>query len=437
MLPDWETTEEALLDQTTLGLVQAHALGWDGSKDYSLFDVNGQPIVRYTIDRLLETRGIVPEKTCIAVPDEDVNAAFVPIASAAGVKVFRGSSHNVGERLLAAADAYGATRILHVMGQHMFLIPELLDQMLDVQEATGADLVQAPINFEVRFTGIVINVESLRRAVGEIAQLPEEERLRLAARPLSYMFNDTENYRAEVIPAEELPRYSDSELVEFRDLARQMYCEERSVLDRTAAYQPGNYNQQRYVYALSQLSADDEVIDAACGDGYGSEMIAERCKRVVGVDLDAETIREAQTRSAGVENLRFEHGDACRLSEPDQSFSVFVSLETIEHIPDVDAFCREVKRVLKPGGRLICSTPQNLFGRIPINPWHLREYSAQEFREILQRHFDDVEIRGAVNGVLTEGESGNNMIAIAKRPQEKRSTTGRWSGPNFGGGPAA
>lgn len=425
------------MGQTTLGLVQAHALGWDGSKDYSLFEVNGQPIVQYTLKRLLETRGIAADQTCIAVPDEDVNEAFCPIADETSVSVFRGSAHNVGERLLAAADAYGATRILHVMGQHMFLIPELLEQMLEVQDETGADLVQAPINFEPRFTGIVIKVEGLRRAVAEINQLPVEDRLRLAARPLSYMFNAPENYQIQVIPADELPRYADSELVEFRNLARQMYCEERSVLDRNAAYQPGNYNQQRYVYALSQLSESDEVIDAACGDGYGAEMIAKQCKRVVGVDLDEETIRVAQSRSGSIENLRFEHGNACQLNEPDQSFSVFVSLETIEHIPDVDAFCQEVKRVLKPGGRFICSTPQSLFGRIPINPWHLREYSAQEFREILQRHFEGVEIRGAVNGVLTDGEVGNNMIAIATRSTEKRPAVGRWSSSIFEGSPSA
>ncbi len=86
------------------------------------------------------------------------------------------------------------------------------------------------------------------------------------------------------------------------------------------------------------------------------------------------------------------------------------------------ALCRELRRVLAPGGRLFCSTPQNLFGAIPINPWHLREYSAAEFRTILERHFEEVEIRGAVNGVLTEGEVGNNMIATAVRPARIRAT---------------
>ena len=81
---------------------------------------------------------------------------------------------------------------------------------------------------------------------------------------------------------------------------------------------------------------------------------------------------------------------------------------------------RVIRLVIAPGGRLFCSTPQNLFGAIPINPWHLREYSAAEFRAILERHFDEVEIRGAVNGVLTEGEVGNNMIATVVRPARTR-----------------
>jgi ubiquinone/menaquinone biosynthesis C-methylase UbiE len=158
------------------------------------------------------------------------------------------------------------------------------------------------------------------------------------------------------------------------------------------------------------------VIDAACGVGYGSEMLAGRCKRVLGVDLDAGAVEAARARVGALSNLRFEQGDACALEVADQSATAFVSLETIEHVPDVDAFCREVKRVLKPGGRFICSTPQNLFGEIPINPWHLREFSLEQFRSILERHFDDVVIRGAVNGVLTRGEVGNNMIAVARRP---------------------
>ena len=119
---DREIGEGSPLDQKTLGLVQAHAKGWDGAKDYSLFDVDGRPVIQHTIERLLATSGIGQNQCCIAVPDDEINNVFRPVAQATGIELFRGSSNNVAGRLLAAAERFGAERILHVMGQHMFLI---------------------------------------------------------------------------------------------------------------------------------------------------------------------------------------------------------------------------------------------------------------------------------------------------------------------------
>jgi len=408
----------------TLGLIQAHARGWDGSVDHSLIEVDGKPAVQRTIERLLETPGLTPDRCCLAVPDDGVNDAFLPVAEATGVTLFRGSTHDVALRLLQAADHFGATRILHVMGQHMFLIPALLERLMAVQDEGGFDLVQAPINFETHFTGIAVRVDALCRAREEILALPDDDRSRLLVRPLSYVFNAPERFRSQVLDPESLPRYADEELRGFRRLAEQMFVgTERSTSDATRAFQPGNYCAQRYLHVAQSIRASDVVLDAACGDGSGSQVLAGRARRVVGVDLDAgviETNRRERTSTHG--RLSFEQADVCRLPFPDDHFTAIVSLETIEHVEDVEAYCRELRRVLAPGGRLFCSTPQNLFGAIPINPWHLREYSAAEFRAILERHFDEIEIRGAVNGVLTEGEIGNNMIATAVRPARIRTT---------------
>jgi len=418
----------------TIGLIQAHARGWDGSLDHSLIEVGGRPAIQRTIERLLETPGLDAGRCCIAVPDEGVNDAFVPVAEATGVTLFRGSTNDVADRLLQAADHFGATRILHVMGQHMFLIPELLSRLVEVQEAGDYDIVQAPINFETHFTGIAVSVSALRQAREQIMELPVDERLRMLVRPLSYIFKESKHFRARVLPADQLPRYSKEELLGLREIAREMFVgTERSSLDKTRAFQPGNYCEQRYLHLLESLTSEDIVLDAACGDGYGSELMAGRVRRVVGVDLDPETISgNRRDRVAARDNLRFEAGDVCELPLADASFTTVVSLETIEHVEDVEAYCREMKRVLKPGGRFICSTPQNLAGEIPINPWHLREYDVATFRSILERHFVDVEIRGAVNGVLTESEIGNNMIAVARRPSRTRrlaSTHGAGAAP--------
>lgn len=399
----------------TLGLIQAHARGWDGSLDHSLIEVDGKPAVQRTLERLLETRGLSSAQCCLAVPDEGINDAFLPVSQATGVTLFRGATNDVALRLLQAADHFGATRILHVMGQHMFLLPELLERLMAIQDEDGFDLVQAPINFETHFTGIAVRVEALRRAREEILDLPEEERARLLVRPLSYIFNAPDRFRSFVLSPEALPRYTDDELRRFRGLAEQMFVgTERSQSDAGRAFQPGNFCAQRYVHVARALSASDVVLDAACGDGSGAERLAKHVRRVVGVDMDAQVIeKNRRERTSPRGNLAFERADVCRLPFPDGHFSAVVSLETIEHVEDPEAYCRELRRVLAPGGRLFCSTPQNLFGAIPINPWHLREYSVAEFRAILERHFDGVEIRGAVNGLLTDGEVGNNMIATA------------------------
>ncbi|MCR9096191.1 MAG: methyltransferase domain-containing protein [bacterium] len=408
--------------EKTLGLIQAHARGWDGALDHSLIEVEGMPAVQRTIERLLETEGLVASQCCLAVPDEGVNDAFLPVAEATGVTLFRGSTNDVALRLLQAADHFGASRILHVMGQHMFLIPELLERLVAIQDEGSFDLVQAPINFETHFTGIAVRVDALRRAREEILARPEDERLRLLVRPLSYVFDRTDRFRSFVLAPEALPRYSDDELRRFRGLAEAMFVgTERSVSDTARAYQPGNYCAQRYVHVEKALLPTDVVLDAACGDGSGSERLARTVRRVVGVDLDEDVIAtNRRERTSDRDNLTFERADVCRLPFPDDAFTAIVSLETIEHVEDAEAYCRELRRVLAPGGRLFCSTPQNLFGAIPINPWHLREYSVAEFRAILERHFDRVEIRGAVNGLLTEGEVGNNMIATAVRPAPAR-----------------
>ena len=93
-------------------------------------------------------------------------------------------------------------------------------------------------------------------------------------------------------------------------------------------------------------------------------------------------------------------------------------MELIEHLPvdQVDGFISEVRRVIKPGGSFICSTPQNSHGDIPLVPWHVKEYSVAELRAILERHFSSVKILSSKSGGrLSEAcESGQKMVALCR-----------------------
>ncbi|HEV8463043.1 MAG TPA: class I SAM-dependent methyltransferase [Gaiellaceae bacterium] len=150
---------------------------------------------------------------------------------------------------------------------------------------------------------------------------------------------------------------------------------------------------KRYEFARSYADGRN-VLDAACGVGYGTAFLAGTAATVIGVDLDEETIGYARDRYAA-ENVEFETMDVTSLRFDDATFDVIVSFETIEHVPDAGSAIREAARVLKPDGVYIASTPRvEQTSHTPDNPFHATEYSADDFRSLLAESFDDVVLYG-------------------------------------------
>ena len=150
---------------------------------------------------------------------------------------------------------------------------------------------------------------------------------------------------------------------------------------------------ERY-YSARNLVKDKTVLDAACGEGYGSCIIASAACRVYGVDIDGSTIEHAKNKYSNIENLTFFQGSVSDLSFlEDGSVDAVISFETIEHIPEKmqDEFLQEIKRVLRADGILIMSSPnkKEYTDRYGFhNKFHIHELYKSEFEELLNRYFN-------------------------------------------------
>jgi 2-polyprenyl-3-methyl-5-hydroxy-6-metoxy-1,4-benzoquinol methylase len=149
-------------------------------------------------------------------------------------------------------------------------------------------------------------------------------------------------------------------------------------------------HQQRYEWA-SKYCAGKDILDVACGVGYGSEILAlEGAANVIGLDVSFEAVAFGGAKQSSP--AIFLNADASHLPFDSGTFDVVVSFETIEHLPHPELFLAEVSRVLKSGGLCICSSPNLDFmpstGHKEDNPFHLSEMSYADFNRLFIKHFE-------------------------------------------------
>jgi SAM-dependent methyltransferase len=149
---------------------------------------------------------------------------------------------------------------------------------------------------------------------------------------------------------------------------------------------------------IAERCAGLDVVDMACGEGYGADVLARRARRVTGVDANPEAHEHARRKytRAGVRFVRDlveSYSERC---------DVVVFLQTVEHVPDPAAVLGHFKEMCDT---VYVSTPNALTLAPPgaersDNPWHLREYRADEFRLLCASVFDSVEILGLFHARL-------------------------------------
>lgn len=177
---------------------------------------------------------------------------------------------------------------------------------------------------------------------------------------------------------------------------------------------------QRYVFA-QRFAKDRKILDVACGSGYGSYFLAANgAQHVDGVDISKKAISHCHLHYHK-DNLTFNVMDGVSLKLTDNSFDMVVSFETIEHIRQPDLFLSELKRVLKPDGILIISTPNKaIYGLLggDAHDFHVKEFLLDEFKELLNKFFDVRNLYGQKRSEYYD----KKIIEYEKKTKEKAQT---------------
>lgn len=163
----------------------------------------------------------------------------------------------------------------------------------------------------------------------------------------------------------------------------------------------------RYAFAASIIKKGN-VLDIACGEGYGSAYLSEFSTHIRGVDVSVSAIKNAKSRYGNkYKNLAYTASDALLfLSNNKESFETIISFETIEHIKKYEEFLFLIKKNLKKSGTFILSTPNKLFSNLfaggTFNPYHVNEFYTNELVDLVTKVF------------------GNKVSIYLQRPVKKK-----------------
>jgi len=161
----------------------------------------------------------------------------------------------------------------------------------------------------------------------------------------------------------------------------------------TTDVRDGNAVRHLHRYAITFGSIREKrVVDIACGEGYGANLMADIAGSVHGIDISEEAILHARSKYVRP-NLVFSVGSVDSMPVATGSTDVVVSFETIEHHDRHEAMMTEIKRILIPKGLAIISSPDKYVNTVKtgvVNPYHVKELHLEEFRDLAKKYFKNV-----------------------------------------------
>ncbi len=169
------------------------------------------------------------------------------------------------------------------------------------------------------------------------------------------------------------------------------------------------FNRQLRAYELTQDHIRGTVLEIGSGDGYGLKLLAPRAEKYIALDK-YETSIDMDLHP----NVDFVQAVVPPLTGiEDQQIDVVVCFQVIEHIKNDRLLLSEIKRVLRPGGRLYMTTP-NIKMTLTRNPWHIREYTPQAFKELISLSFETFDLKGIYGDPLVMQYYNEHKASVHK-----------------------
>lgn len=396
-------------------IVQASSRSWLGGRDYCMSPIDGKPVVYWTVKRMLDN--IPNAKVTVASPEFDKNGELGQLVDSfplQAVSIFNGYDDSPLSRILEICrDLKEDDYIIRVDGLHLFVDIDATLKMLSYAKETLSDCVKMPDDFPIQFTSDIYRVGALRKLQLLLDSEDMQTKSIFRVHPKFYMFIHEESFKCAYLG--ELPRYTDPYLLECRETAKFIYNRPRQEADEQRTQWSGDQLSFHYELASKYLKKHMNVLDAGCGDGFGVRILADLVSEIHGVDLDVAVTEEAKSHTNSP-NAVYHAQDVTNMEFSNDMFDCITCFEVIEHV-DPDALLRECKRVLKPEGTLIISTPQNCIGFIPITAVHLREYSLDDFVDICSKYFEVETIIGLKAGrIIVPGDPiGTNTMLVCRK----------------------
>lgn len=168
------------------------------------------------------------------------------------------------------------------------------------------------------------------------------------------------------------------------------------------------FKRQLFAYKEAEKFIQGDVLEIGCGDGYGAKILAPFSKSYTAID------KFKTENKYNLKDVNFIQMEVPHLTGlPENKFDVVISFQLIEHIEDDITLLSEIYRVLKPGGKFICTTPNRLMS-LTRNPYHVREYTTKELFEKAQAKFDNINMLGVFGDKVMMEYYAQNKISVKK-----------------------